>query len=512
MELKTLMQNLTRNTQMQKSNNLQGVNVEKREAINMALELFSDGEVVKGEVIDVNNLTAKILTQNGDEINGQLQTRGQLSIGEERQFLVKQDESGRTSFSIIPEDEEVLVNNNIAKALKDFGLNSDDKNLTLAKKLINSNLPVNKETIQTLNRGLALLSGDSEGLEKTLFMLKNEMPVNIKNTNLLNQFISKEMKALDNLNNIETAVKNLDDGQLKDNIIKILNNGNGDGLAKGGEPVAEKVPLQNNNENTITKTEDNIKQEANVEGKGKDSEVIKESQVMAVEGEEIEKNDNKLLYRDKSELSQDNLKENVVNDKYKLNLKFSPKNLDIKDLEEFLNNTKNKLEEALKTLENSKVPGAKELGEQLTVAKESMEFTSQLKENVFLQIPLSINSHETNGELLVFNNKAGGKNKNKKATSVIVGLDTENLGRFETYIKKEDKKIDLQFRLEDDRVINLVKSNMSSLEELLSAKNLKIESIQFKKIENPFTIISKDENEDDVVDLKVNSMKFNIKM
>lgn len=483
------------------------------------LKQFLDGEVVKGEVIDIKGLIATILTEKGETLQGQLQNIGQLSIGEERSFLVKNDE-GIVKFAIIAENDDVLFEKNLKNELIKQGISTDTKTIELVKNLLKNELPINKETISLLNRAVTILGKDSESLEKAMYLLKNEIPVNSKNANMLNQFFNKEINSLNNTNTILNDINSLKNGETKNELIKIFSSGYENILSEELNGDEHKTNISNNETKDIPKdilkeslasvSKEEVKNTQTQNLSENSNEIIKESV------KKVLSNNTQLLEEDfiLDELVKNNksdIKEQIKEfEKLPLKdiLKFTPKGDDPEEIDLFLNKTRQKLDEAIKVLENPKDMAEQKLLQTLTVQRDSIDFMQYAKNNVYLQFPVNINGKETNAELLVFKDKKS-KNKGKNGVSAIIGLDTVSLGRYETYIQRIDNKINLQFRLENEDVIALTKKNLPKLEELIKPLGLNIESVSYKNIENSFTIITTEEQNEDIA---MPSVKFDVKL
>jgi hypothetical protein len=119
-----------------------------------------------------------------------------------------------------------------------------------------------------------------------------------------------------------------------------------------------------------------------------------------------------------------------------------------------------------------------------------IDFTSQQKNQLCVQVPLVINNQELNTTLYV--NKDGsansGKGKNKNGGTALVALDTTSLGHFETYIQRAAQSVSCQFRLESEQIAHLVRKNIHKLTGLLNQYNYKLDSFTFLIGEEPFAI------------------------
>lgn len=466
---------------------------------------FVDGEIIKGEVIDVKGLVASILTNNGSVLNGHLQNIGQLNIGDDRSFMVKND-NGLIKFAIVSEDESTIYDNNLKKELLSQGIKGNPEEIRTAKELIKNELPVNKDSFNTLSRAISLLSKDDKTLDKALFLMKNDLPINKNNTSIIDNLVSKELNILNNTKEIEHVVNGMKDLKLKTELLNILNDSSDESVSEHTVDSSTNLKRQVVKEN-ITQNELNklINIDKNVETNDSENTqsnpLIKATaNILDDEMQELSIDKKELPYIDK-ELTKDILK-------------FSPKDNTPLEIDDFLNKTSEKIDKAIRLLENSKEPEAQKLLQNLTTHKDSVDFMQYAKSNIYLQLPLNINGNETNGELLVFKDKKKKTSNSKNGISAIIGLDTVNLGRFETYIQKKENKINLQFRLENDNIINLTKSNFDKLSTLLDEHNLIIESATYKTITDSFTLITKEEeiNENHLENNALPSHTFNVKL
>ncbi|MFV0503003.1 MAG: hypothetical protein ACK5LT_03400 [Lachnospirales bacterium] len=505
-----------------------------------------------GEVLDVSNSIAKILTSSGQIVNGQLSNPTQLNIGDIRNFIINQNANGSYTFNIVQEDEGKLLLDTLTKALKDLGLTPTEKNISIAKELIKNSLPLNNSQFKDMSRAMALL-GDSCG-EKSAFLLKNEIPLNTKNANIFTEYVNKTFSVLNEINSLESAIKSMTDSSTKSKILDILigSKNINSGIVKDILPK-ETVSAHTNQRSSsqILNSEVNLKQDSvSTKENSSVTNLVKENYTkenshsnIAPKGNELTKvnvnnqDSNKTILNDSikggstepanvlKNISETIIKNTDLEDTSKASpeksdsvnnksnetfnkLKFDPTNTTIKDLEKFTKDFSNKIERIIEELKDSGDESSQKVLEQATSFKERLDFNNLLKENFYAQIPISVNNSQKNTELLVF------KDKNKKKTnggsaSAIIGLDTLNLGRFETYVERIENNITLQFRLENNDIIDLVKSNLNKLDNLLKEKNLYINNVAYKNTKESFTIMSKNEDE---IEIKSNNIRLDVRM
>ncbi len=509
--------------------------------------------IIKGEVVDVKGLAVKILTDKGKMLTGQMQDAEILNKGEQKAFEVLR-ENGQTILKPIKYSPQQQKEMQIKSALKELGILNSQFDEAVAKELMENGLPVNKKMLNDLGRLLKLFKaqdmvgqnkevnenaknantqnttntlnvadteeeqqtvkgqnrlnlGNASGVvnkgitkqnvDKSVFMLKNEIPISSKNTDLVTQFSNKEVNIQKDLTNIQDGVKQLSDQELKSNLENIIKFGDKEG-------VTEKNILSKTNINNLQQLlkDDNAKEGVLKLLKGEIN-IKTGEQFKATDLAELTKPELKEVMEnvDKKELA--NL---VKGTRRELDFSFKMSQGTIDEVDDFFEEITDKFDKLLKELSERKDEQGKELFEKLSNAKDKMDFSNHIKNNVFLQLPFNINDHKTNGELTIF------KDKRKKGTSgvssALIALDTKSLGLFETFIQKSQNNLNLQFRLENKEVEELVKMHMPSLKDTLTALNYKIDNVNFKTEEQSFTILD-DENKLKDIGLKVNEGNTN---
>ncbi len=537
------------------------------------IKLAENQTQVKGEIVNVTNSTVKIRV--GDQIiTGNMNLTGKLNIGEERDFLLE-IEKGKLKLMLVPESVENLKEQQLENVLKELGELSKD-NMKFAKMLLENNLPVNKDTLATLKRSMALFGHeDKAGLEKSLLLLKNDLGANLKNTANLNSILDREQNVTKNLSNIDNLLSQLGEDevgvQLKElfsdsqKTMENLKTSEGQQSVKPQEGTPQtknfdnvgdllktltdamgeeetqniKSPSQNN-ENLAEETL--IKENATKEGLGKDTAVKdnlsnqnikegnqenkadnlkdllknvldKENAAPNTEAQKVLKKDSETVETLRNLLKNQNVEEEVLTKDLSKSFGVDKNIKTPKELEKHINEKLEKLDKALEIIKSApeETEVLKQLEKEITNLKDKMTFANEIKNQVFVQIPFTINNKTTNGELIVFKDK---RNKGKKngQSSALISLDTANLGVFEAYLVKKEANVDIQFRFAKDFVKGLVQGNAEQLNIMLKAKNINIASLTYKKIDEPFSVMENEPTikEEELVENK-NPFKFDVR-
>ncbi len=520
------------------------------------------GQSVEGKIVDINNKSIKI--KIGDQvIEGRLDTNESINIGDIRKFLLD-FENGVLKMRLIPTDTQAMEEQHLENVLKDLGELSKE-NLKFAKMLLESNLPVNKETLKELKRNMALFGKeDPEALKKSLLMMKNEISPSVKNTQNMNSILDRNNNITQNLENIDALIAELGDDdvatQIKEIFTKLTDELSDDVTllnkqAEQTEQIKSEVKNLDNLKDltklvTDTILDDDLPESEQLLKNSANKDVVQEdvsklgSNPKAIETQETtessklenlknllagnnakevseglqQKNTNTLENAIKQVLvgdTENEVLEKVLNKEISKSFGVDKEVLTPKQLEEHINEKLDKLEKALEVVKNSSKESEilQQLEKEIVTIKDKLTFANEIKNNIYVQIPFTMNDKTTNGELIVFKDKKN-KRKNKESVSALLSLDTANLGLFEAYVVKKQNDIDIQFRFAEDFVKPLVQNNSNKLTNLLNVYNIRVKSLTYKKIDEPFSLLEKEPNINsenvDSIDEK-NQFKFDVR-
>ncbi len=85
----------------------------------------------------------------------------------------------------------------------------------------------------------------------------------------------------------------------------------------------------------------------------------------------------------------------------------------------------------------------------------------------YIQIPVNVNNRSEAAELFVYKRSRKGKRIDPENAVIVIGLDTQNMGRVETLIRVEKKYVYLQFKTEKEGAAETIGQNTSRLQEML---------------------------------------------
>lgn len=120
--------------------------------------------------------------------------------------------------------------------------------------------------------------------------------------------------------------------------------------------------------------------------------------------------------------------------------------------------------------ESSAASGSGSLQGQLNQLHDNVNFMNALNEFfTYMQLPLKLQSQFTNGELYVYSRKKAGRSA-EDGISVLLHLDMEHLGPLDVYLDLRARHLACKFYLDNEDTINLVRSHINRLEDILSTK------------------------------------------
>ncbi len=124
----------------------------------------------------------------------------------------------------------------------------------------------------------------------------------------------------------------------------------------------------------------------------------------------------------------------------------------------------------------------------------NINFINQLNNySSYVQIPLSLFNQNTTGELYML--KRGSKSKKLDASNitVLISLDSSNIGRIDTLLSVDKKNISTNFRLENSEVFDILKENHKMLYTSLLEKGFRLVDFTYRLLDEPLSIVNFEE-------------------
>jgi hypothetical protein len=182
---------------------------------------------------------------------------------------------------------------------------------------------------------------------------------------------------------------------------------------------------------------------------------------------------------------------------------FDPGRDSVEKISEKLNNLRQAVVEARQSVSGDEGQGR--LHVVLDRAERSLDFFSDIKRLIYIQIPIWNNDEQRDMGLYVFQDKEKKNVKNKKLQSALLSLDFAFLGHFEAYIQKHGQGINIWFKTEDE-VRDTVRKSVSELGRQLAERGYRLDSYTFAENRTPFCVTDT-EPKKDAMDPKSSELK-----
>lgn len=179
----------------------------------------------------------------------------------------------------------------------------------------------------------------------------------------------------------------------------------------------------------------------------------------------------------------------------KLRLSFKLPGSAPEDIDRYINTLRDALGEAHKSLSSAQpaTPDTARVMKEIQTLTEQIDFTAQIKNQLFVQLPVYHNGQETQTALYVYKDAKPDRQTGDAVHSALIALDTAYLGHFETYVQKRSRAVTCQFRLRDKAVEQLVRAHMPELNALLSASHYSLEAVSFLPPGESYTVLDSPE-------------------
>ena len=148
----------------------------------------------------------------------------------------------------------------------------------------------------------------------------------------------------------------------------------------------------------------------------------------------------------------------------------------------------------LKILLNNNDSKDKEVIIKAEYLEQQQKFMSDIKRVACYQIPFMMNDQTQNtAELFIYENKNKSKTENGEEFAILVGLDTQYIGRVETLIRFQHKNVSLKFGLENDDTLANIKSSEARLAESIESTGFHLVEMNVSKLEKRTTVLNAEE-------------------
>ncbi len=424
------------------------------------------GDLLKVEIIDILQKQITVMLADGTVFEAKLDQSLDLYIGQKVAFQVKDIIGKQIHMELAsvegrgPQEADMAIEN-ILKQL-DIPITQDAQKAV--KLLMDKMMPVNKDSIKQIEVGL---KSSHLPVDSLLSMLENEIPIIPSNIKQIEAYQNGEIKLQGQLEAIMDQLISSDDPGMLEEAHKLLTSAKKQ-VEQRGQGAHDSQPLDKQAKDLgEIGGEDVIRQNKQLMGKG-----------FANRLEPLQGRD---LSHLKSEITS-LFKENFFVDPMQLKDRPEPK---LEKINAFYKEIY-KLADALEKLEEGSPEGQK--NQLYSDVKSNIEFlTIANKYDTMLHIPLVIQDQFKHGELYIFNKKKSGK-KSYHEASMLISLETVSLGTIESFIKKYNKQISVQFKTDHQEIETIIKSKIQLLKTSLKEKGYDLISASYIPNTQPFTV------------------------
>lgn len=167
------------------------------------------------------------------------------------------------------------------------------------------------------------------------------------------------------------------------------------------------------------------------------------------------------------------------------------KNLEMKETYKELYH---KLEVLKENLATAAFPGRDEVMQRVENLQNHLRFINDINgHNTYVQIPLNLGNKNTTGELYILKRESKRKKINPENVTMLIALNTQNIGRIESLVTVNQKNIALSVRVEDPQIIGFFKDNYKELYNRMNEKDYKLVDVKYRLMEQPLDVLNANE-------------------
>lgn len=490
------------------------------------------GQIVAGNITDIRGSLVEIMLSNNQSVTARLTENLEYVIGQRAMFTVKSNDGNQ--IVLVPKDRtsmEQAGNLVLARILGEAGVEVTDRNLELIKSMMKEQIPVDAQTVQKYAKELALFpQADADtivGLKKYHIPLNEEMVTqygNYKNNEY--QIVEQTSAMPDEMLHLFSEVANEDTEDaimLWSDIMDVFELTTPEQGGASVNPLSEeqKKELLTLLGNSVEEIE--WKEEMEGIERTEDSEQMELLQLIEAEDSAPEEILRKLqsMVAHKS-ISKEHLSSLFQNDGLRTLLHsaldakmlFDPRSLEGEGaISNFYQKLMERTEKAQKVMEEYG-KGESALAKTTSEVSGNVKFMNAMNEMLnYVQLPLKFTEENAHGDLYVYSKKNLLRKKGEELTAML-HLEMDSIGNVDVFIRMTDQRVNTDFTLESEEMLDFIGEHMDELNERLARKGYQMTStMQIKKeMENDTKKGKKQENQVDFFRDIVNRDKKSLKL
>lgn len=455
------------------------------------------GQVVSGNITDIRGSLIEILLNNNQSVTARLTENFEYVIGQRAMFTVKSNDGHQ--LVLVPKDRssmEQAGNLVLGRILGEAGVEVTDWNLELVKSMMREQIPVDAQTVQKYAKELALFpQADADtivGLEKYQIPLNEEMVTQYGNYKNNEYQILEQTKAMpDEMLHLfsELAEEDTEDAvMLWNDVMDAMDLTTVEQKAVSRNPLSEEQK-----EELVLLLERESDEAEGIAKSGKADEMEQREFLQLLESEDsapeelLRKLQNMVAHKS---MSKEQLGGFFQSDGLRTLLKsaldnktlFDPRTLEgERAISNFYQKLMERTEKTQKVLEEFG-KGESSLAKTVTEVNGNVKFMNSMNEMMnYVQLPLKFTEENAHGDLYVYTKKNLLRKKGEELTAML-HLEMDTLGNVDVFIRMTNQRVNTDFTLESEEMLDFVGEHIEELNERLARKGYQMSStMQLKK-------------------------------
>lgn len=433
---------------------------------NLIKTVMSNNSTISTDVLSKLNigdsLKAKVIAIASDTI--MLELNGKLTVGAKDISTIHYNVGDLVEFTVADiEGEQLFIRSNVSSLalleskLSESGIEINESNKDLIELLFKNQIPITKENISII-QSTKNYYGKVEQLIK-----ENHIPIN---TDTFDTNVKETLKNLIQSNDFNESVSQ------NEQVPTTIGSENND-IGNTNIPFVEEF-LNSEDKVTLEKLVFMLKNDLdfNIKDSILIDNLLAGKKTLTNQFENLIKLvDDELVKKEVTSRDNDNIDKTTL----KLDLKVKLTNLlnkfqisNLKDKDNFNSVMKDLyegFEEIKSNLENNGSSG--EISKHIEEMKASLDFINKLNESMtFMQMPLNMNDTIKNLDIFIKKNNKSSKRINTSNAKIFISLNTNNLDLVQVLIELNRKDINLNFKVANEKIKDIIKKN----ENILSSK------------------------------------------
>jgi hypothetical protein len=173
---------------------------------NKLITQTSEGDIFQGKIVDITNDKVQILLGNNQTLQARMEQALSLNIGDELQFMVKENNGQSVYIKPVAEQQETFKDSALSKILEGNNLSPTEKNYQIAESLMNHNMPVDRASMQKVMQQSYKFPDAT--IDNIVNMNKLGIPVNETNLSQYQDMLNNNHQLAGNINDFANSVVN----------------------------------------------------------------------------------------------------------------------------------------------------------------------------------------------------------------------------------------------------------------------------------------------------------------